>query len=868
MKWLPSLLLILLSIEQLRAQDNLTISGIVKDTDGYEISEASIQLMTENDTLYTVSNQKGEFSFMEVGKAKFFLRISIVGYEIWHRNFELSKADSSIFLPPIVLKRKINTLKEVVVKSKLPMVIKEDTVEYYVDQYKLREYAVVEDLLKRLPGMQVDMNGNITVMGKPIKKIRINGKDFMVNDIRDLTQLLPVDMIDKIQLINDYGALAAATGRKAREPIPVLNLQTKVGLKKIYQAQSIAGTGSEGRYTASLLGNYFSEEQRLSIKGNTNNINTGAGKVTTSTGSFTYQGKYSEALSASANLTGEHMSSKMESISTIETVTSDGTMYIDNSSLNSSINKLYNYNGRLEYKSTQQDVINLNFNGSFKDANTVNNLAAIQSGLQRKDQYTVNNIISRTSTINSELFVSHLFKKPGRALTFTLSTNYNYDDNQQDGNDSLRYYGLNNEIIKDSVLHQLLGKIDRTWGIGGQLSLIEPLGKEESLELRYEPHYMASSNSQVTQWVNDGKPDLIDSLSNHYGYHIFRQQVELNYRKNNEKIEVTLGGRISPSIMRSNNTSGTSAIVLRSSPFIPVTQIIFKLPRYARLAFSYSGNLDFPNYQQIQPVANLSNPQFPIVGNPDLRTSFLHSFFLGYYIMGVNSLSLNLSANIVKDKIVTNVVLVRDSFNTVKQETHFLNTNGNYDYRLGYNWTQQLNKGKYNLFVDGVSTYNNNIFYLDSVQKAAKTLAITHSVQANMMRNWVELMGGVFYTYNRNVYILEENNITNLSSWSFRIRSKFFFLKTFFLETSISKQLNGGYGKGVNTNPFMINSSLAQTFFKRKLTCKFQVYNLLDERANVSQSISGNTISKNRDNMLGRYFMLSLQYDLKSIQKK
>jgi outer membrane receptor protein involved in Fe transport len=125
------------------------------------------------------------------------------------------------------------------------------------------------------------------------------------------------------------------------------------------------------------------------------------------------------------------------------------------------------------------------------------------------------------------------------------------------------------------------------------------------------------------------------------------------------------------------------------------------------------------------------------------------------------------------------------------------------------------------------------------------------------------LAGGVSYTYNRNVYVLPENNITDISTWAFNMNGKVYFLKTFMLAADASKQFNKGYSSAINTNPFMINATLEKAFFKNKFTLRLQGFNLLDETARTSQSISGNSIVENRSNLLGRYFLLSVQCDLK-----
>lgn len=859
------------ALHHLQAQTVYTVSGVIKDTTGREVNPATIRLVIGKDTLRTTGNEKGRFTFNNVYNPYFTLCVSALGYEIWCKQFSFGETGSRIDLPPITMAVKASTLREVVVKGKFPrVVIKEDTIEYRVDQYKLRENSVVEDLLKRLPGIKVDMNGNVTYMGKAIAKVRINGKDFLVNDIKSLTRLLPVDLIENVQLINDYGDMARATGRKEGEPEQVLNLQTKKDLNDIYQAQGIVGAGNDNRYNAAVLANYFSERNQLSISGNTNNTSAQIGNAIVTTGSINYRGRYSKAFSVNAGLQGGRNTNNLQSYSTVKTETSNGTLYSINSSLNNSLNNDYSFTAGAEYKPRDGDMLNFNLNGNF--SNSINNsrFSAIQSGFQHKDQLTINGFSSRIPVFSGTINTSHRFNRLGRTLSQSFFASHTNNKNDRDGSDSLRYYNLDNTIAKDSLLHQLLYKQNNIFLVNSQTSWVEPLDSFSSLQLRYAVTYSLTDNSLVTNWINPtGKMILIDSLSNSFSYKMIQQEIGLNYRKNKNKLDYTIGARLHPATLEGNIVGIGSRTVVRNISLVPVIRAKYKLSRMAAFEMAYSGTVGFPTYQQLQAIPDLTNPQFPVIGNPNLRTSLSHNLTSSYRTASINNtLFVQLSGKYTQNKVVTNVVLVKDSFNTVKQETHFLNANGYYDLRLDYSWSQQLQEGKYNIFLEGNDSYNNNVLYMDNIRSTAKNLVLTQSVKANMMMEWLELTGDVSYTYNRNVYVLPENNITNIHTWTFNINGKIYFLKTFALAADGSKQLNFGYSDNVSVNPLIINGTLEKTFFKRKLTCRLQTFNLLNETSNLSQVISGNSIIENRNRMLGRYFMLSLQCDLKMFKGK
>lgn len=859
----------LFSVHNLCAQVTYTVSGSIKDSTGQEMIGANILLIAGKDSLHTASNEKGQFSFPKVKQTVFTLRITIMGYDPWYKEFSYKEAGAVINLPLVIMTMKTNKLNEIVVKGKASSIImREDTIEYRADQYKLRPNSVVEDLIKRLPGMEVDQDGNITSLGKKITKIRINGKDFMVNDIKTLTRMLPVDLIDKLQLIDDYGDMARATGRKTGEPQHVINIQTKSDLSKAYQGTAIAGAGNDGRHNLGLMTNYFSEQEQFSLIGNSNNTGSQTGKVTTSIGNINYRNNVNKAFTVNTGFNAGHNMSSQLSSSNVQTITSEGSLFSANTSNNTSSSDNYNFGGGVEYRPNVNTLANFNLNVSRGSSISNSIQSANQTGFQHKDQLTSNYMTNSSPAIGFNGFAMHRFKGLGRVVSLNFSINNADNKSNQDSYDSLRYYNADNTVLKDSLLHQLLYKTNGNLNTVAQLSYVEPLDSLSSLELKYVINANKTSNLLETQWVDPGgKKTFIDSLSNRYSYTMIQQQIELNYRRNKGKLDYTLGVRLQPSLLRSSIISGQRAFK-RSAPLVPVFVMQYRLSKKAMLMLNYSGSVGLPGYQQLLPVADLTNAQFPVIGNPDLRTSFTHQSSLSYRSVGLNTLFLSLSGSYIKDNIVTNVVLVKDSFNTVKQETRFLNADGNYNVGFNYGWSKRFSDGKYNLHLNGNSSYNNNILFLDNVKKTAQNFALSQTVRGTMLQQWLELSGSISYVYNRNVYAMTQNSITNITTWSFNMNAKAYFLKTFSLAGDVRKQLNTGYSGGVNTNPLMLNGTLEKTFFKRKLTCRLQGYNLLDEGASVSQSIYGNAVTESRSQLAGRYFIFTLQCDLKLFKGK
>ena len=227
---------------------------------------------TPGDTSYLITNEKGEFTFETVPNSAFSILVTNVGYRPVAKYIPINQPQKTINLGNIILANTTKVLGEVVVES-APITIKEDTIEYRADAFKVKENAVVEDLLKKLPGVTVDKDGNIMAQGKNVTKVKVNGKDFFGGDPKTATRELPANIVDKVQVIDDYGDQATVSGIKDGDPEKVINLQLKKDKNQGYFGRVTAGIGDQERYQASFNGNYFNNNQQISLFSSSNNTN-------------------------------------------------------------------------------------------------------------------------------------------------------------------------------------------------------------------------------------------------------------------------------------------------------------------------------------------------------------------------------------------------------------------------------------------------------------------------------------------------------------------------------------------------------------------------------------------------------------------
>ena len=257
------------------SRSDFQVKGKLVDTLGNPIGRATLKLYTigRQDTLKTVSNNVGFFLFKDVPTKNSVLVISSVGYGTTTKALTIPADSDVLSIDKLVLANSYTSLQEVFV-SVPPIMVKEDTVEYKADSFRLKPNAMVEDLLKKMPGIDVDKNGNITAQGKTVTKVRVNGKDFFSGDPKTATRELSADMIDKVQVIDDYGDLANASGIKDGEPDKVINLQLKKEKNRGVFGRSTTGVGTDNRYQGTANVNIFDNNKQITFFGGANNTNT------------------------------------------------------------------------------------------------------------------------------------------------------------------------------------------------------------------------------------------------------------------------------------------------------------------------------------------------------------------------------------------------------------------------------------------------------------------------------------------------------------------------------------------------------------------------------------------------------------------
>ena len=885
------------------------VSGIVKDTTGSSIIGAVITLMSKTDTIRTTTNADGIFVIKNVKSAVFVLTISEIGYITSTRKYLNNDASKKIVLDPITIKVEQNMLKQVNINGTPSITYKTDTVEYKASDYKVRENATVDELLRKMEGMEVGSDGSLTHQGQPVTKARLNGKDYAGGNVAQAIQNLPADIVDKVQIVDDYGDEAARTGVKDGTPQKVLNITTRADRSVGNIARLTAGEGSDDRYNDKVFLQRINANQQISVIGNLSNTVNGVASTginSGSNGSFGSQSSgggsggttknasptvsYSDQLSKKIQITTSYsfVYNDVNSInnSTGQQYSTLGTTYFNNNSVanNTTITHKFNFDIIYDIDSANYLRISEPTGGStftYTGASTANTSQNYQTGVIH--QTSLGNTASNNTapSYGANVFYQHLFNKKRRNISLQLTyVHTNQEQTNQQDNHILYYQDTVTTMTPylDSLIHRVIQRGNLTRNYRASLTYVEPLTQLSQLEFNAQYIYRGYNNNAFTDNVIDslnGLKQPIDSLTNIYQYSFSEARIALNYRLNKTKYNLSLGVTAIPTLLEGSRQGITSEIRQSSFNLIPILRYQYVWSRQERISIYYTGTPTEPTFNEIQPYTDLSNPQNPVIGNPDLKPSFTNTVNLQYnnYISNSQTnISTNISSSFINSQVVTNNVLVpvfvRKANDTASAksyitDTRYVNLNGAYNINGNYNIAKQFDDRKYNMELNGNVTYGYNVAMTNNVENFSKAWSYNERLGPRMDPNdWLEVNPYVSYSVTKSTNTLSAYD-TDTKTLALSIDGKFYPIPTLLFGYSASKNYVTGISDNLTKNPLVINAYIEKEFFKKRNgILGIQAFDLLHQNNFVNRVITPTGFTDTKTNALSQYFMVSFRMNL------
>lgn len=905
-------LAVYLSAPALFAQSGKTVQGMLRDQESRVVAGASVELIGNKDTLGTSASQAGIFIFNAVKSDTFTIKVNSLGFEPFEKSFRFAEGQVRMQIPSFELQGIANMLEEVVINGVLSVQVKGDTIEYSTKDLKLREGALAEDALKRLQGVEVDKDGNVTAQGEQIARVRINGKDFFGGDVKTATQNLPANIIEKMQVIDDYGDMANLTGNKTGDSEKVLNIQIDPEYNKGQMGMLRLGYGTEDRFQTTGMWMGLTDKTQVSVMGNLNNMNAnlfdfntmgggarrrmgggggrgggnwGGSDGITKVGSIglNLRHDFSDKLKVYGSYSFGRNDNSTQTESFTEYIGQD--MGMDNNSDKHNIGTSHRLEANLEWNISDKDYIKISPQFGFNKSDQRNldsstfYLHDLLDYQQAQTQINGNN----APRYGISGLYNHRLNDKGR--NFFIDFNYDNSVSEKDYNqilDRLIYDPNNQDENIGSIYEQTIREAqNKSWNAGSSLSYTEPLGEKSRLELTYDLNINDYDNFDKQHGFDkDGQP--LDNSSNSegavlnydydYDYSFTSHRIGANYSFDNDKIKYSIGAAVQPTVLSGNayNASQQALIDQKNFNIVPIARFEYKFSKQANISFNYSGRASEPGVSQILPFDVSTNRTSTVIGNPDLNPSFQHSGrirFRNSDFQKGKTFFATLSADLTTHNIVSFNKRYSVEGDGIYQEVRYLNASDPvYSINGFYHYGRSLKDKTYNIMYMGMARYNRNISYISQDPNASEgdknVTSNTILMQGLSFRYTpsenLEISPGIRYTYNITNSSLPQYSQGNVSSLAPTLNGSVNITKTTIFGADLSKTFNKGYR--TQADPFIVNTYLEQRMFKgQRGTLRLQAFDLLNQQTNINRTV-GDILTDSRTNRLGRYFMLTFTF--------
>ena len=895
------------------AQTTFKISGtLISEDDKSTLESATIYLERQKDSslvTYTISDKNGKFSLEEKTYDKILnLTISYVGFQAHTKTILIDK--ETIDLGTIELKT-ANLLDEVVIKSRAPITIKKDTLEFNVSSFKTKKDANVEDLLKELPGVEVDDDGKIKVNGKEVNKILVNGKPFFGDDPTITTRNLTKEIIEKVQITDTKSKAEGFTGEQGDSDNKTINLTIKEENNKGVFGRVAAGAGTDKRYEFAGMVNVFDNDQRISVLAGGNNINSagfsfgeirkmfgGANSMTwNSNGSFTIDGRsfgggegitrsnnagvnYADVLRKGLDISADYFYSGSHSDNATatqrENILPDSRYFTDSNSDSNNDTDSHTVNMGFDIKIDSTFLININPTFRYSKATTRFNRQEVSRDDQniQTNQSTTSSFVENIGkSFYNELEMTKRFGDKGAFVRFGLRNDINSNESDDFLNSETNIYGdTPNDIIRNQFADAERKNMNLTTDITYRLPLI---AKKLFLDFKYE--YETEKRENVESNFDYDDASQTYSLFN---FDLSTDFVNKNRRStpsaklayNSEKMNFSFGSGYGFRTIENNDKLRPELSLKRSFEFLQFdANFNYRFSPKTSVYFDYDYDNSAPSISQLQPFQNISDPLNTVTGNPNLRPTKEHSMYLGfnsYDFQKGTGFYIYANGSLRNDQVVSKTI-VDENF---VRNTTYTNVNGGYWSYVGGSFNKDfkldsLQTIKVRLGMN--TSFNKSINFNNGVEYASNTNSITPSL--NLTYTWkklFEIRPSYRLSFTKTRYNLDNFDNQNFLRHNIGIRTATFVPKKFEWRNDINYSYNPNVADGFQKSAWFWNSTLAYSILKDQGSVTLKVYDLLNQNTNAQRTATQNYIQDSQSTVLQQYFMLSFSWKFNSLGKK
>ena len=919
-KWVLGLLLMLMTASAFAQSGSRgRVSGKVIDADDkLPVMEATVQVLSLPDSTMVTgqsTNLDGRFS-IHVRPGNYVLRVSFIGYTSVEKKISITNAKPNLNVGTVEMSIDAVMLDAATVVAQAPEVTaKADTLIYNTSAYRVPEGSALEELVKKLPGAEVDESGKITINGKEITKIMIDGKEFFADDPNIAMKNLPVNIIDKIQAYDKQSDMARVTGIEDGEEETVLDLTVKPGMNHGFFGNVDGAYGTEDRYSGKLLANYFRDKNQFTVIGSANNVNDNSFP---GGGGFRRQENGLTAIKmAGANFATENEKFKSEGsvnfnykdADQISKQSSETFVSTENSSFKNAMdhsrNKTTNLTADAFMEWRPDTMTTLIFRpriryGKTDNANSQNSYTFNQdpgystdelfstddlSSLVPEDQI-VNKVMRESLkkgddlTLTGMMIFNHRLNNEGRNITFRGRYNYTNSSSEQFSLSTTEYFQQTPEELKET-LNRYIDTPTKSSEYNVRLTYSEPIFKGGFLQFSYNFQYSRSTTDNTTfdmpdNWTIDGDKaggTFNSDLSKSATYNYYNHQAEITFRWIREKMRFNVGMSFQPQRSTLSYTQGEYQVdtVRNVFNFTPTLDFRYRFSKTSQLRIRYRGRTSQPNMIDLLPITDDTDPLNVTKGNPGLKPTFTNNLRMEYNTF--NTETQRGMFSFFNFQNTMNSISNRRTYNeeTGGYTTMPENINGNWNIFGIVGGNIALKNKKYTINTFTRANYQNMVSYISNNadlyaadKNTTKRLSLGERLRGTYRNDWweVSLNGSLDYTHSRNSY--QEQNNMDTYQFSYGASTNVRLPWNMTISTDISQNSRRGYtDASMNRDELIWNAQIAQDFLKgNAATVSVQFYDILKNQSNISRTISAAMRQDTEYNAIYSYCMVHFIYRL------
>lgn len=922
------LLLFLLTIS-VYAQNNqgdiqYSIKAIVVDSIENEPVEMAVAALYSKDGKLlkgVATDNRGEFTLSNIRLSSYNLIVTLLGYDTVRISLPQTRFNKRVVnLDTIRLQISDFMLTDVTITAEPPeLVIKEDTLEYNAAAFKVAEGAVVEDLIKRLPGMEVDTDGNIKKPdGKQVNRVFVDGKEFFGDDPKMATKNLTADIVDKVQVIEKKSDMAILTGIDDGEEETIINITIKKGMKQGWMGNVTSGLGAltqdnkdnTPRYSENLMVNRFLENDQITFIANANNVNNqgssdrgnnvrsgrGSGGRSGITSSNTFGVNtakiINDKLKFAGNVRYNYSDSYAENDRFRQNLLKDSVSYRKQLSTDRDYSNNFTFDGRLEYQmdSSTMIVLNPHISYNYSKSNSTSHqitMAGDKDSSKVNESNSFDRLQSDGLTTRLNLNISRKLSAKGRQISLGASYSLNKSTGSGENNSENIFYKSPN---RNRFYDQITQSNQDRYSYDASLSYVEPVGTNNYLDFSYNISVANTKNRKETLDYDEDTGDYtyvdpdfnISSESEN-----INQNIRANFRSVRQNYTYNVGLRVAPTKTTGRTfindwyADGSDSIVnpergRTAANYAPQLDFTYRFSNTRELRknlrLRYNGSSNLPSVSQLDPTPNNTNPLHIRSGNPDLLSAFTHNISMNYDFNNRESqkvFTVNLSHRFIQNQIINYTQYEEGTgvqYSSPINENGTWNMNGNVYFAKPFDNAKRLRFSSRSGF-----GYNNNIGYMTVEKQSQRNISktINGSQELNLSYSndlfYGQVRGRLNYSKTSNTVSTSQNGMETFN-YSVEYSTTLTLPYSWSVTSNINYTANRGLSTGYNLNEIIWNAQLSKQFLKQnKGSIRLQVNDILQQRLSVRRNVTANYIEDVRNNAMTGYFMVSFAYRFNNI---